>query len=225
MTILGLDGIELDVWNDEIFMVDPLRYDSGVLLNMLVARLKFKEFKRMIIKETNYLADPDPSTAKEEAEEEAMLRNGKQKIVVKSDSENDGIIEDIDSDDSDASNKSFDYLSAEEEELIQSGVGRTVTDLGRSATLIDDEGVNGSANLHNDGGMNGIDVGGSTNPHDGGVNGIDVGGSANVCVGSASGVGGSIQGTGGSGIGRGVVRGCDIPGLKWSPPHKRALLW
>ncbi|GKA37272.1 hypothetical protein Tco_0723837, partial [Tanacetum coccineum] len=58
----------------------------------------------------------------------------------------------------------------------------------------DDEGVYGSANLHNDGGVNGIDVRGSANPHDGGVNGIDVGGSVNVCVGSASGVGGSVQG-------------------------------
>nr|GEY08306.1 ribonuclease H-like domain-containing protein [Tanacetum cinerariifolium] len=53
MTIPRPDGIELDVWNDRIFMVDPLKCDSGVLLNMLVARLKFKEFKRMIIKETN----------------------------------------------------------------------------------------------------------------------------------------------------------------------------
>nr|GEV29077.1 multidrug resistance-associated protein 5 [Tanacetum cinerariifolium] len=53
MTIPGPDGIELDVWNDGIFMLDPLRYDSGVMLNMLVARLKFKEFERMIIKETN----------------------------------------------------------------------------------------------------------------------------------------------------------------------------
>ncbi|GKF31647.1 hypothetical protein Tco_0101445 [Tanacetum coccineum] len=55
MTIPRPDGIELDVWNDGIFMVYPLRYDSGVLLNMLVARLKFKEFERMIIKETNWV--------------------------------------------------------------------------------------------------------------------------------------------------------------------------
>ncbi|GJZ28892.1 hypothetical protein Tco_0573539 [Tanacetum coccineum] len=211
MTIPGPDGIELDVWNDGIFMVDPLRYDSGVLLNMFVARLKFKEFERMIIKETNcanlfamyyripdrdlekglvkivndydlihmydmskmyggielyldhcdidlspYLADPGPSTvsdgtfkkretphkrycnvftkeemvswAEKEAEEEVMLRKGKDKTnvgdkdrkkVVESDSENDGMIEDTHSDDSDYSNKSFDYLSAGEEELIQ----------------------------------------------------------------------------------------------------------
>ncbi|GJY98937.1 hypothetical protein Tco_0516367 [Tanacetum coccineum] len=212
MTIPRPDGIELDVWNDGIFMVYPLRYDSGVLLNMLVARLKFKEFERMIIKETNwvnlfamyysipdsdlekglvkvvndydlihmydiskmygeielyldhcnidlsqYLANPNPTTvsdgtskkratphkrycnvfteeemvswADEEAEERAMLRKGKEKInvgdkgkekmVVESDSENDGMIEDTDSDDSDDSNKSFDYLSAREEELIQ----------------------------------------------------------------------------------------------------------
>ncbi|GJY02997.1 hypothetical protein Tco_0361149, partial [Tanacetum coccineum] len=173
---------------------------------------------------SQYLADPDPSTAKEEAEEEAMLRKGKEKMVVESDSENDGIIEDIDSDDSDASNKTA-TTGLGRSGVGRSHVGRTATDLGRSATLIDDEGVNGSANLHNDRGVNGIDVGGSANPHDGGVNGIDVGGSANVCVGSASGVGGSVQGTGGSGIGRGVVMGCDIPGLKWSPPHKRTLLW
>nr|GEV09260.1 hypothetical protein [Tanacetum cinerariifolium] len=79
----------------------------------------------------------------------------------------------------------------------ESGMGVNATCWGRSATLIDDEGVNESANQHDDG--------------------IDVGGSTNVFVGSASGVGGSVQGTGGSGIGRGVVRGCDIPGLKWSP--------
>ncbi|GKA51904.1 hypothetical protein Tco_0745100 [Tanacetum coccineum] len=53
MIIPRPDGIKLDVWNDRIFMVDPLRYDRGVLLNMFVARLNFKEFKRMIIKETN----------------------------------------------------------------------------------------------------------------------------------------------------------------------------
>ncbi|GJV82951.1 hypothetical protein Tco_1522849 [Tanacetum coccineum] len=127
MTIPGPDGIELDVWNDGIFMVDPLRYDSGVMLNMFVARLKFKEFERMIIKETN--SDPDPSTVSDETskkratphkrycnvfteeemvssvekeiEEEAMLRKGKdktnvsdegkEKMVVESDSENDGM--------------------------------------------------------------------------------------------------------------------------------------
>ncbi|GKB71862.1 pentatricopeptide repeat-containing protein [Tanacetum coccineum] len=76
-----------------------------------------------------------------------------------------------------------------------SGVGRSgsgvcvnANPLGRSTTLTDEEGVNESANQHDDD----IDVGGS------------------------------VQGTGGSCIGRGVVRGCDIPGLKWSPPQKRA---
>ncbi|GKE18204.1 multidrug resistance-associated protein 5 [Tanacetum coccineum] len=80
----------------------------------------------------------------------------------------------------------------------RTGVGVNATSLGRSATLTNEEGVNESANQHDDG--------------------IDVGGSANVFVRSVSGVGGYVQGTGGSGIGRGVVRGCDIPGLKWSPP-------
>ncbi|GJZ80044.1 multidrug resistance-associated protein 5 [Tanacetum coccineum] len=199
MTIPGPDGIELDVWNDGIFMVDPLRYDSGVLLNMFVSRLNFKEFERMIIKETHcanlfamyyripdrdlekglvkvvndydlihmydmskmyggielyldhcdidlsqYLVDPDPSTvsdgtskkratphkrycnvfteeemvswAEKEAEEEAMLRKGKEKTNV-GDKRKEKM--DTDSDDSDYSNKSFDYLSAGEEELIQ----------------------------------------------------------------------------------------------------------
>ncbi|GKA88094.1 multidrug resistance-associated protein 5 [Tanacetum coccineum] len=80
----------------------------------------------------------------------------------------------------------------------RTGVGVNATGLGRSATLTNEEGMNESANQHDDE--------------------IDVGGSANVFVRSVSGVGGSVQGTGGSGIGRGVVRGCDIPGLKWSPP-------
>ncbi|GKC40292.1 hypothetical protein Tco_1052676 [Tanacetum coccineum] len=79
----------------------------------------------------------------------------------------------------------------------ESGMGVNATGLGGSATLIDDEGVNESTNKHDDG--------------------IDVRGSTIVFVGPASGVGGSVQGTGGSGIGRGVVRGCDIPRLKWSP--------
>ncbi|GKB88012.1 hypothetical protein Tco_0960284, partial [Tanacetum coccineum] len=73
----------------------------------------------------------------------------------------------------------------------ESGMGVNATGLGRYATLIDDEGVNESTNQHDDG--------------------IDVGGSTIVFVGPASDVGGSVQGTGGSGIGKGVVRGCDIP--------------
>ncbi|GJX71080.1 multidrug resistance-associated protein 5 [Tanacetum coccineum] len=165
MTIPGPDGIELDVWNDGIFMLEPLRYDSGVLLKILVARLKIpdSDLEKGLVKVVNdydlihmydmykmyggiklyldhcdidlsqYLANPDPNTeeivswAEKEAEEEALLKKnkeksndvGKGKMVVESDSENDEMIEDSDSDDSDYSNKSFDYLSAGEEELIQ----------------------------------------------------------------------------------------------------------
>nr|GEX92197.1 multidrug resistance-associated protein 5 [Tanacetum cinerariifolium] len=177
MTIPGPNGIELDVWNDGIFMLDPLRYGIGAMLNMLIARLKFIEYERMIIKETNCanlfamyyrildsdlekglvkvvndydlihmydmskIATPHKrycnvfteeemvSWAEKEAEEEALLikgkektydvDKGKEKMVVESDSENDKMIEDSDSDDNDNSNKSFDHISAGEEELIQ----------------------------------------------------------------------------------------------------------
>ncbi|GJR96619.1 hypothetical protein Tco_0268793 [Tanacetum coccineum] len=69
MTILGLDGIELDVWNDGIFMVDPLRYDSGVLLNMLMYGGIDLYLDHCDIDLSQYLADPDPSTVRKEAEE------------------------------------------------------------------------------------------------------------------------------------------------------------
>nr|GEV29078.1 multidrug resistance-associated protein 5 [Tanacetum cinerariifolium] len=94
-----------------------------------------------------------------------------------------------------------------------SGVGLNANGLGRSANPIDDEGVNGS-------GVNIIDVGGSANVNMGYDNVFM--GSTNMFVGSASGVGRSVQGTCETSIGRGVVRTFDIPGLKWSPPHKSA---
>lgn len=53
MTIPGPDGIEVDVWNDGIFMVEPLRYEDGVMLNMFIARLKYLDFMRMVVKRTN----------------------------------------------------------------------------------------------------------------------------------------------------------------------------
>nr|GEV69863.1 multidrug resistance-associated protein 5 [Tanacetum cinerariifolium] len=86
--------------------------------------------------------------AKKDAEEEARFKRrkgilsdeqirkeksndvgkGKEKVVVESDSvsENDGMIKESDSDDSDYSIKSFDYLSAGEEELIQLKLGKPI---------------------------------------------------------------------------------------------------
>ena len=50
MVIPGPDGIDLDVWNDGIFLHDPLRYEDGVILKMYVARLSYEELRRLIKK-------------------------------------------------------------------------------------------------------------------------------------------------------------------------------
>ncbi|GJT03256.1 multidrug resistance-associated protein 5 [Tanacetum coccineum] len=135
MTIPGPDGIELDVWNDGIFMLEPLRIRDSDLEKGLVKVVNDYDLIHMYdmykmyggiklyldhcdIDLSQYLANPEPNTIK--AEEEALLKKdkeksndvGKGKMVVESDSENDEMIEDSDSDDSDYSNKSFDYLSA-----------------------------------------------------------------------------------------------------------------
>lgn len=50
MVIPGPDGIDLDVWNDGIFMLEPLRYEDGVILKMYVARLSYEELRGLIKK-------------------------------------------------------------------------------------------------------------------------------------------------------------------------------
>ncbi|GJW58075.1 hypothetical protein Tco_0104806 [Tanacetum coccineum] len=55
MIIPGPDGVELDVW-DGIFMHEPLRYVSGVILNMYVARLSLEELRKLLIISTDCLS-------------------------------------------------------------------------------------------------------------------------------------------------------------------------
>nr|GFA30305.1 transposase, MuDR, MULE transposase domain protein [Tanacetum cinerariifolium] len=55
MTIPGPDGVELDVW-DGIFMHEPLRYVSGVILNMYVARLSLEDLIKLLIISTDCLS-------------------------------------------------------------------------------------------------------------------------------------------------------------------------
>ncbi|PWA92983.1 hypothetical protein CTI12_AA076440 [Artemisia annua] len=50
MVIPGPDGIDLDVWNDGIFLHEPLRYEDGVILKMYVARLSYEELRGLIKK-------------------------------------------------------------------------------------------------------------------------------------------------------------------------------
>ena len=50
MVIPGPDGIDLDVWNDGIFLLEPLRYEDGVILKMYVARLSYEELRGLIKK-------------------------------------------------------------------------------------------------------------------------------------------------------------------------------
>ncbi|PWA40108.1 hypothetical protein CTI12_AA565890 [Artemisia annua] len=50
MVIPGPDGIDFDVWNDGIFMHEPLRYEDGVILKMYVARLSYEELRGLIKK-------------------------------------------------------------------------------------------------------------------------------------------------------------------------------
>ncbi|PWA92196.1 hypothetical protein CTI12_AA082130 [Artemisia annua] len=223
MVVPGPDGIDLDVWNDGIFLHEPLRYEDGVILKMYVARLSYEELRGLIKKSlmamhmfgmyyrlpecdlehglvkiendidlihmydlskkhggiemyidhcdidlTKHLAPPDPSILSDgtsakrttprkrhcnvftEEEmihwaEEEVVDNGKgtdvgkgkgvgsvssqndkdkgkgKEILTGSSSESDGMLssESDASDDSDYSNKSFDYLSPGEEELIQ----------------------------------------------------------------------------------------------------------
>ncbi|GKD38646.1 hypothetical protein Tco_1258853, partial [Tanacetum coccineum] len=98
-----------------------------------------------------------------------------------------------------------------------SGVGRNAIGLGRSTIGV---GRNATSLSRSTSGVNGINVGGPVNVNIGYDNVFM--GSTNVFVGSVSGVGGYAQSTGVTGIDRGVVRGSDIPRLKWSPPPKRA---
>ncbi|GKC49864.1 hypothetical protein Tco_1072609 [Tanacetum coccineum] len=85
----------------------------------------------------------------------------------------------------------------------RSSMGRNATCLGRSASGVGRNAVGGPVNVNM------------------GYDNVFMG-STNMFVGSVSGMGGYAQGTGVTGIGRGVVRGSNIPRLKWSPPHKRA---
>ncbi|GJT92029.1 multidrug resistance-associated protein 5 [Tanacetum coccineum] len=136
MTIPGPEGIELDVWNDGVFMHEPLRYESGFILKII----SDSDLDKGLVK---YLADPDLSTLNDEnskkkatpqkryysvftyeeieswAEKEAEEEHVFNKVESVIDSGNDGMLEDSDGDDNDYSNKFFDYLSAGEEELIQ----------------------------------------------------------------------------------------------------------
>lgn len=50
MVIPGLDGIDLDVWNDGIFLHEPIRYKDGMILKMYVARLSYEELRGLIKK-------------------------------------------------------------------------------------------------------------------------------------------------------------------------------
>ncbi|GKB01841.1 retrovirus-related pol polyprotein from transposon TNT 1-94 [Tanacetum coccineum] len=116
MTIPEPDGIELDVWNDGVFMHEPFRW----------SREGFSEVE----KDYDLIHMHDLSKLYGGIElyfDHYDVGKGKEKVVVKSDSDsgNDWMLKESDNDHIDYSNKFFDYLSVGEEKLIQLITGQS----------------------------------------------------------------------------------------------------